>query len=307
MERADVSAASFGRNGAALERRWTLSQGPLSPAAGPLSNAGASAVFLCLHSVHADGPPFLSVPPALFERQLAYLRRRGWRGGRLRDLDALRSGGRVAHPLAFLTFDDGYADNCDVALPLLREHEFTPIVFLLPRLVDESMLRWPAVVEAIDHHPEAMRPLTWAQVDAMAAEGAEFGAHSLNHAVLTALSDEELAQDLLDSRRRIAERVGACDVLAYPFGLWDLRVATAAVAAGYRYGFSLQTSSHGRATSMSIPRLLVDHRDEPRRLAIKLNPLVRRALMSPRLRSLRRVRGIEMATQGAARRAASTT
>jgi peptidoglycan/xylan/chitin deacetylase (PgdA/CDA1 family) len=68
----------------------------------------------------------------------------------------------------------------------------------------------------------------------MAAGRIEFGSHTNLHRHLPGLPDEELRQELLDSRRRIAERLGSCDCLAYPFGEWDERVADAARAAGYR-------------------------------------------------------------------------
>ena len=78
--------------------------------------------MLCYHSVAPDGPPFLSLTPAAFERQLETLKRFGYHGGGLKELSVLAEGGRPHRRLAFLTFDDGYVDNFTHALPLLREH-----------------------------------------------------------------------------------------------------------------------------------------------------------------------------------------
>ena len=51
---------------------------------------------------------------------------------------------------------------------------------------------------------------------------------------------------LLDSRRAIAARVGACRTLAYPFGDWNSRVAAAARDAGYDYAFTMPRSGQLR-------------------------------------------------------------
>ncbi len=259
---------------------------------GDLANTTRDAAFLCLHSVHPDGPPFLSIPPDLFERQLHTLVRRGWRAGTPDDLVGLLRRERPARPAAFLTFDDGYADNYERAWPAMRSFGMTGLVFLVPPLVGEPELRWPGLQEDAHRYPEAMRPMTWAMAEEMAAGGMAFGSHTLTHRRLTALGDEELRQELLDSRRRIIARLGRCDTIAYPFGEADLRVALAAVAAGYTAGFTVGQAQGVGTTAMTIPRIAVDHRDDERRLARKLHPAARRILVSGRIRALRsRLRG----------------
>ena len=44
-----------------------------------LANRSPAAVFLCWHSISDAAPPYLAVPPELFDRQLALLRRLGFR------------------------------------------------------------------------------------------------------------------------------------------------------------------------------------------------------------------------------------
>ncbi len=246
----------------------------------PLSNRSGAAAFLCYHSVHEDGPEWLSVTPDAFAAQLAALRASGWRTGTEADLRALAGGSRPQRRTAFLTFDDGFADNFDNALPLLREHGMTAIVFILPALLDGSPLEWPEVAEERRTHPDAMRSLTWAQVEQMAEAGIEFGSHGMTHAHLPELGDEELREELLASRREIADRLGACSMLAYPFGHWDERVASAARDAGYSFAFSLPRAHQPGADAWSIPRISVDRRDRGRRFSLKLSPLGRRLYLS---------------------------
>ena len=259
----------------------------------PLLNRSGEAAFLCYHSVHPDGPPFLSLSPETFERQLALLQRRGFHTAGLDALGALASGGRPRARQVFLTFDDGFRDNFTHAFPLMREYGATGLIFLLPPAVDAgSPLVWPEIQERRDRHPDVFKSLDWAMVEAMAEHGIEFGSHTLAHHSLPSLDDEALRQELLDSRRRIAARLGRCDSLAYPFGHWDARVAAAAAAAGYRWAFTMPSAAQREAAPLSIPRIAIDGRDDDRRFALKLTPAGRRVLLSPAKERLRAGRSL---------------
>jgi glycosyltransferase involved in cell wall biosynthesis/peptidoglycan/xylan/chitin deacetylase (PgdA/CDA1 family) len=249
---------------------------------GPLRGRSRAAVFLCYHSIAADGPPFLSVDPDLFERQLATLRRRGYRPGNLETLDRLGAGDRLSGRYAFLTFDDGFLDNHATALPLMKAYGYTGFLFVLPGRVDSGdMLDWPEVSAEAAEYPHLMRSLSWPLVEQMVEAGWEIGSHTLSHPHLPRVDDEALAQELSDSRRRIAERLGSCVTLAYPFGEWDERVARAARAAGYKFAFTLPFGAQGKAGPLSIPRVSIDQRDEEWRLSAKLSPAGRSLLLSP--------------------------
>ncbi len=95
------------------------------------------AVVLMYHRI-SDVPDFLGlcVPPALFDAQLTRLRQRA----RLLPLAALVA--RLADPtpldedLAALTFDDGYRDNLDAALPILERHRAPATLFLTTGFAD---------------------------------------------------------------------------------------------------------------------------------------------------------------------------
>lgn len=242
-----------------------------------LGNRARDAVFLCYHSVVDDGPPWSSIPPGMFEQHVATLTRLGYRAGRRSDLAGLLAGRRPTQPLAFLTFDDGFRDNHHNVMPVLREAGWTGLVFLLPPSVDSGgPLDWPEVADRRSAHPEVMQSLTWPLVEEMAEAGMEFGSHTNRHLFLPELGDEELREELVDSRRRVADRVGYCDTLAYPFGAWSRRVRDAATDAGYVYGFTLPDRHQARTSPLTIPRLVVDHRDEPWRFALKVQAPSRR-------------------------------
>jgi peptidoglycan/xylan/chitin deacetylase (PgdA/CDA1 family) len=255
-------------------------------------NRSARAVFLCYHSIAERGAPYLSLPRETFARQLSMLRRFGYRSGGVEDLRRLAAGERLPRRTVFLTFDDGFRDNADVAMPLLREHGFHPLIFLLPRHVDTgAALDWPEVAEYHAREPELMHSLTWPQVEELAALGAEFGGHTITHPHLRDLDDESLGRELGESRSLVEQHLGSCEVLAYPFGEWDARVARAAEAAGYRFAFSLPQGPQPEGGALYIPRINVDRRDHALRFAVKLTPIGRRLLLSDlgeRLRDLRK-------------------
>jgi peptidoglycan/xylan/chitin deacetylase (PgdA/CDA1 family) len=237
-----------------------------------LRNRSQAAIFLAYHSVALAGPKYLTVSPELFESHLDAFAARGLRSGNLASLDALAAGEPLP-PSVFLTFDDGFLDNYHTVLPLLRERGMSAFVFVLPPLVDGGApLLWPEVAAETERFAATMRSVTWEMLAEMSEGGFEVGAHTLTHPHLPDLGDEALREELSESRRRVIERLGRCDTLAYPFGEWSPRVAAAAAECGYRFAFSLPTV-HGQRTAdrLTIPRVNVDYRDSGRRLALKLS------------------------------------
>lgn len=247
-----------------------------------LGNRTRRAAFLTYHAISDTGPAFLHVPPATFERQLALLQRRGWEPGTVAALDALAAGQRPAAPLAFLTFDDGYVDNVATALPLLRQYGFRAIVFVLPPMADTGApLLWPEVADDVREHPGVMRSMTWEQIGEMADAGTEIGAHTMTHPKLSTLHGEQLRQEIVDARRAVIEKLGRCDVFAYPFGDLSPEAVGAVADAGYRYAFAQPSGGQATHSRFTIPRIPVDERDDERRFGLKLQAPVRAGLLSP--------------------------
>jgi peptidoglycan/xylan/chitin deacetylase (PgdA/CDA1 family) len=90
--------------------------------------------------------------------------------------------------------------------------------------------------------------LTRIDFERLAAEF-ELGFHTRRHHLLTKLTDEELADAMVEGRedleRIIGERV---TMLAYPHGKADDRVAEAARSAGYAFGFTAYPNAVGPST-----------------------------------------------------------
>lgn len=160
----------------------------------------------------------LDVDTATFRAQMDEIARDGRAVISLGALvDALRGKGSVPTGAVVLTFDDGWLDQYEDALPILERHHFTATFFVY--------------TTAIGNGPAFM---TWDQLREMQHAGMTIGAHSRTHPDLTS-ANVSLADEINGSRADIARKLGVTpDLFAYPYGARDARVANAVRAAGYR-------------------------------------------------------------------------
>ncbi|WP_030302705.1 polysaccharide deacetylase family protein [Streptomyces katrae] len=224
----------------------------------------ASPWVLMYHSVAeftdpAEDPYGITVTPGTLEGQLLWLRSRGLRGVSVGELLRAHAAGRGAG-LVGLTFDDGYTDYLTRALPLLRRHDCTSTLFVLPGRL------------GVDNVWDPLGPrkslLTAEGIREVAAAGQEIGSHGLIHQDLTAVTDDILQQELRGSRELIRELTGTLpEGFCYPYGHLDERVVAATRAAGYGYACAIDP---GRlAGPHALPRTHVSQADGAGRLRIK--------------------------------------
>lgn len=216
---------------------------------------------LMYHSVSPcpDDPYLITVSPARFGQQLAWLRRRGLRGVSMAGLLAARRAGCGAG-LVGLTFDDGYADFLEFALPALRRCGFGATVFpVAGRLGGQN--DW-------DAEGPRKQLMSAAQVREVAAAGIEIGSHGLRHTDLTGASPAGLAAETGESRGLLQEASGQeVAGFCYPYGHLDARVAAAVRAAGYAYACAIWRSPG--TGPHAIPRLYAGASDTGWRLWAK--------------------------------------
>lgn len=146
-------------------------------------------------------------------------------------------------PGCCLTFDDGFADFYDTALPLLTEYGLTATVFPVAGFVGSESV-WDVFPKR--HH------LTAPQLREIAKKGHEIGSHTSSHPDLTLCSPKALDRELHDSKARLEDILGKpVTSLSFPCGRWDRRVWEAA----REVGFTAATiyTNHGRAPEGTIP------------------------------------------------------
>jgi peptidoglycan/xylan/chitin deacetylase (PgdA/CDA1 family) len=191
------------------------------------SRAGRRVGILVYHRVAPRYPgvpePTLNVTPRSFREQLHGLSRRGFQFRPLRAvLDAHRKGLPVPPRTVVVTFDDGYANVCTEAWPVLHDLRIPTTVFLnTAYLGQEAPFPFDAWGQAHRHRlpPDAYRPLTPGQCRTMAADGlVELAAHTHTHRDLRG-RPEEFGLDLGTCVRQLQDLFGLGDVtFAFPFG-----------------------------------------------------------------------------------------
>lgn len=153
----------------------------------------------------------LVVSPGAFARQMRLLKLLGYRGLSMRDLEPYLKGERQGKVVG-ITFDDGYQNNLQNALPVLAKHGFTATIYAVSSMIGGT--------NSWDHGMVAEKPLmshanwlTWL------AAGMDVGSHTRTHAKLTELSIEAAREQITESKNEL-EQALQCEVrhFCYPYG-----------------------------------------------------------------------------------------
>jgi peptidoglycan/xylan/chitin deacetylase (PgdA/CDA1 family) len=120
-------------------------------------------------------------------------------------------------PRIGITFDDGYASDFDIALPILQERSLPATFFIVPSFIGRPGF------------------LTWRQVKELADAGMSIGSHTLNHSWLSELATEDLRKELLTSRRLIEDVIWRpVELISLPGGYYNRKVLETSFESGYR-------------------------------------------------------------------------
>jgi peptidoglycan/xylan/chitin deacetylase (PgdA/CDA1 family)/glycosyltransferase involved in cell wall biosynthesis len=184
--------------------------------------------ILMYHAIGGDGdaPSRYIVPIGRFQRQIRWLRLLRYRVVTVAQLAEWRRDG-VAPPrrCVVVTFDDGYADNLDLAAPVLRRARLRATLYIVAGAHDRN--DWDEVGEL------ARRPI--APAPAFAAEDAfEIGVHSMGHRPLIEMDAVDLEAEVVESKAILEQELGRpMHTFAYPYGAADEHARLAVERAGY--------------------------------------------------------------------------
>lgn len=86
-------------------------------------------------------PDVVDATPEQFDAQMAFIARHFQTVG-MAELRASRSGGSLPPNGIVITFDDGYKNNIDVAVPILKKHGLTATFFVATHFIAERRIFW---------------------------------------------------------------------------------------------------------------------------------------------------------------------
>jgi peptidoglycan/xylan/chitin deacetylase (PgdA/CDA1 family) len=220
---------------------------------GRLDTSGLRILFY--HRI-SDDRDELAVGPRAFAEQMDYLASQAYRVvDVLSAVELLDSGQPLARTVA-LTFDDGYLDVAEHALPILSGHGFRGTVFVSPAVTDgRTSFAW---------YREQPPLLAWEDIVELDRDGTlRFEAHSLTHPNLPALDDAAAKEEVAGSKRELENHLGrVVRAFSYPSGLFGEREERIVAEAGFQLAVSCEPGVNKRSTDrFALRRRQVDARD----------------------------------------------
>ncbi len=144
-------------------------------------------------------------------------------------------------PTVAITFDDGYAENCDFAIPELCRRNIPATYFVASQFVKTG--------DPFAHDVKAGFPLVPNSIDELrdiSSRGIEIGAHTKTHADLGKIHDDAQVRDeIIGGARELAEWIRRpIRYFSFPFGL-PQNMSQAAVDIVSEAGFRGFCSAYG--------------------------------------------------------------
>jgi peptidoglycan/xylan/chitin deacetylase (PgdA/CDA1 family) len=213
--------------------------------------------ILTYHQI-ADTPPkgtpfrSLCVTPRDFARQMQLLKTLGYQGLSMEGLLPYLKGEKFGKVVG-ITFDDGYRNNLEHALPVLRAQRFTSTCYVVSQQIGATN-QWDLEV-GIPQVPLMSKEelLSWI------GEGQEIGAHTRNHLHLSRLVTKQASIEISQCKAELESILETpVNHFCYPYGDFDGRIADLVDLACYT---TATTTRRGRCKAgdayTALPRVPV--------------------------------------------------
>ncbi len=196
----------------------------------------------------------LTVTPEKFARQMGFLKLMGYRGICMTELEPYLRG-QITGKVVGITFDDGYRNNLEHALPILCKHGFTATCYAVSN-PHRGRNAWDELL-GVPQKPL----LSHADMREWVKFGMELGAHTRHHADLTTLSNEQAQDEVTGCKIELQDIIGR-DVrhFCYPYGRYGAQHVDLVKESGYT---TATTTQRGRVVigddMLELPRVLIAH------------------------------------------------
>ncbi len=169
----------------------------------------------------------LVITPEKLKQHFMILKTLGFKALSMRDLLPYLRGEKTGRVVG-LTFDDGFLDNVDYALPLLIKHQFTATCYVVADRLgqhnswdDNKNISYKKMMSEKD-------VLTWHQA------GLEVGGHTATHADLSQIPEGDYHNEIVNAQKKLSDIIKApIESFAYPYGSYNQKVADYVKTAGF--------------------------------------------------------------------------
>ncbi|OQA52439.1 MAG: Poly-beta-1,6-N-acetyl-D-glucosamine N-deacetylase precursor [candidate division WS2 bacterium ADurb.Bin280] len=167
----------------------------------------------------------LTVSEQEFEQQIKYLSEQGYKIMSFAKLDEAILQKQLPQKVVVPTFDDGYDDNYNYALPILNKYGATGTFFIITGKIGKSEY------------------VTQDQVKEIFSKGNEIGSHTVNHPSLDKYRGESLKNELIKSKETL-EAITSSPVISfcYPAGKYNQQTIDVVKDAKYKYAVTTKSS-----------------------------------------------------------------
>ena len=190
----------------------------------------------------------LVVPPDEFKKQMQYLHDEGYHTITLDELyEYVTKGTELPDKPVLITFDDGYIDNYQHAMPILKEYNMKATLFMITGSIGEN------------------RFVNLEQLKEMQANGIDIQSHTVNHKDLRNMSLQQARDELISSKAVLEDRMQhPVRYIAYPGGFANKDIDTIAEESGYHMAFNVKAGNVEPGQDLfNLPRQAVFFNDTP--------------------------------------------
>ena len=168
---------------------------------------GRTLRVLMYHKVNDLPNNRMSMPVSLFDEQMSHLRELGYQ---VVDLDAVLDHYTRGAPLpdraVLITFDDGYRDTLENAMPVLQKYGYGAVIFVPVAYMEDAtpLPHESLLVEHGVHNPT----VDWDEIRELERHGVRIESHGISHKPLAELEIDEAAREIAISKLKLEERLG---------------------------------------------------------------------------------------------------
>ena len=244
------------------------------PAARLRSSVNPGVRILMYHRVNdfggfeeSGGFDQLRVRPSTFEDQMRWLSEHRLTKSTA-DVVAEIQSGKISKNVVAVTFDDGYLDNLEYALPILEKYSIPATIYITSDFAAQTDKHYRYQEESGRLH------LNWNEIRDLANhELITIGSHTVTHPMLSELSEKKALAEIQGSKSTIEANIDhQVDEFCYPSGNYTWREEQMAKDCGYRLAVTVRPGLNRAGKSLhALKRTEVTDKDDVQAFATKMD------------------------------------